>query len=267
MGSEPVEVELLGRQWRIARSAAGTVTADPEPAGLRDELGLVWLAPQSPPEALDELVACPSYVDSRFARVWLEPSRTSAAAALLADNFLDMAHFPFVHAGTFGSADDVLVPRYEVERHGVEIGYSYVHGYLNDEDPGVAAGLRPRRQTRRVTALFRLPFQMTLTLEHIESGGTTVILFTLQPESATSTVAYTCVLRDHIGGGPVDVAATAAFEQAVLDEDLALQADIDLDGLPLDLRDEVHVRADAAGIELRRCLASLVALTATAVVP
>ena len=31
--------------------------------------------------------------------------RARGSAGLLADNFLDIAHFPFVHAGTFGAEE------------------------------------------------------------------------------------------------------------------------------------------------------------------
>ena len=254
---DATEVDLLGRRWVLRREAPGaTVRADPDPDGrVSEHLGVVWLAPAPVAKPLTELIACPQFDDPAFAWAWLAPARTTAAASLLADNFLDIAHFPFVHAGTFGSAEDAEVPAYDVEvASDVEFSYSYTHGYRNEEDPGVAAGLRPLRQTRRVACRYRLPFQMVLTLEHVESGGTTVVLFFLQPEHRRSTVAYTCVMRDHMGGAPVDLAAAVAFEHAVLMEDLALQEQIDLAGLPLERATEVHVRADRAGLELRRAL-------------
>ena len=43
----------------------------------------------------------------------MPPSRTVVTAGAVADNFLDVAHFPFVHAGTFGS-DVEVVPAYDV---------------------------------------------------------------------------------------------------------------------------------------------------------
>jgi hypothetical protein len=49
-----------------------------------------------------------------------------------------------------------------------------------------------------------------------------------------------------------------AFEAAVLAEDLALQRQMTLRGLPLVMRDEVHVRADRPGVALRRTLAAFV---------
>jgi hypothetical protein len=48
------------------------------------------------------------------------------------------------------------------------------------------------------------------------------------------------------------VAREVAFEEAVLAEDLALQAVVTIPGLPLDMRTELHVRADRLGVALRR---------------
>ncbi len=54
------------------------------------------------------------------------------------------------------------------------------------------------------------------------------------------------------GGGRIE--DECAFEQAVLDEDLALQRVMRVPGLPLRMRDELHVRADLLGVHLRRIL-------------
>jgi hypothetical protein len=70
------------------------------------------------------------------------------------------------------------------------------------------------------------------------------------------------MLLHGIGGvadpGPAAVASEVAFEEAVLAEDLELQHKMRLPGLPLVLRDELHVRADLLGVTLRRTLADFV---------
>jgi hypothetical protein len=69
---------------------------------------------------------------------------------------------------------------------------------------------------------------------------------------------YTCLLLsagpDEPLVSPATVAAEVAFEEAVLAEDLDLQARMASSGLPLVLRDELHVRADRLGVALRRAL-------------
>jgi hypothetical protein len=75
------------------------------------------------------------------------------------------------------------------------------------------------------------------------------------------------MLLHGIGGiarpSPDLVAREVAFETSVLAEDLALHETMRLPGLPLALRDEMHVRADLLGVALRRTLADFVARAAT----
>jgi hypothetical protein len=52
--------------------------------------------------------------------------------------------------------------------------------------------------------------------------------------------------------------AMVAYEAKILDEDLALQEQYRDRRFPLDLTEEVHIKADRATIELRRILADFV---------
>jgi hypothetical protein len=53
---------------------------------------------------------------------------------------------------------------------------------------------------------------------------------------------------------PADVAAQVALQRQILEEDVRSQATLAVTGLPLDLRDEVHVPADRLGVALRQAL-------------
>src|SRR3954469_22169555 len=249
-----LQVRLLGRTWMLRRTADG-LDADPPAWGVRERLGLVWLAPAEPADVPLEV---PEAADRHFVPGWLAPARSLGPAGPLADNFLDVAHFPFVHAATFGAADQPEVPAYEVSWS--PGGFESVHEqwFDNPQDPGVATGERPLRQRRRATYVYRAPFQLRLRLDFLDTGAATAILFLLQPEDADSTRIYSCLLlRDGRGRplpSPAAVAEQVAFEERVLAEDLALQASMASTGLPLVLRDELHVRADRLGVALRRAL-------------
>jgi phenylpropionate dioxygenase-like ring-hydroxylating dioxygenase large terminal subunit len=248
---EPGEVTLLGETWDLR--------GEPGAFGVQERWGLIWLAPEEP---IVDLFPDADADDAAYVGAWLPPVRTPASAGVVADNFLDVAHFPFVHAGTFGAAEEKIVEKYEVstEPHGCRSVQE--QWFDNPADPGVAAGLRPLRQRRRATYVYRAPFQLLLRLEELDAGAVKTILFFAQPETLTSTRIYTKMLLHGIGGvadpGPDVVAAEVAFEEAVLAEDLRLQRAMRLPGLPLALRDELHVRADLLGVTLRRTLASFV---------
>ncbi|WP_255355689.1 hypothetical protein [Frankia sp. CpI1-P] len=192
---------------------------------------------------------------------------------MLADNFLDTAHFPFVHAGTIGAGEDTVVAPYRVTQDDDGFVVQMEQRVANPEDPKVATGEHPLVQRRWSTYVYRPPFMLRLRLDYPDAGMINTIQFCLQPEDEGSTRIYTRLLRDDLGGDAARMAEAARFEQAVLDEDLALQERFDLDGLPLigdpprgdplrgddaDPAEEVSIRADAAGVALRRVLASLV---------
>ncbi len=252
VGPDGYEALVVGQPYRLHRGPAG-LTADPGPAGLAERWGVVWLAPDPPrTELFDE----PDVEDAGYVGAWLPPARTTVNAGFVADNFLDVAHFPFVHTGTFGAdADRVVEPAEVVAEPG---GFRSVQEqwFDNPADPGVVAGDRPLRQRRRATYVYRAPFQLLLRLEELDAGSVKTILFLMLPETDTSTRIYTKMLLHNIGGelrpGPETVAREVAFEEAVLAEDLTLQAVVTVPGLPLDLRTELHVRADRLGVALRR---------------
>jgi phenylpropionate dioxygenase-like ring-hydroxylating dioxygenase large terminal subunit len=252
VGPDGYEALVVGRPYRLRRDAAG-LTADPAPAGLTERWGLVWLAPEPPrTELFDE----PDAEDAAYVGAWLPPARTTVNAGFVADNFLDVAHFPFVHTGTFGADADRVVEPAEVVPEPDGFRSVQEQWFDNPEDPGVLSGVRPLRQRRRATYVFRAPFQLLLRLEELDTGSVKTILFLMLPETDTSTRIYTKMLLHDIGGelrpGPETVAREVAFEEAVLAEDLILQSVVTVPGLPLDMRTELHVRADRLGVALRR---------------
>jgi vanillate O-demethylase monooxygenase subunit len=122
----------------------------------------------------------------------------------------------------------------------------------------VAEGTRPLLQHRRLTYRYDAPFHLVLRIEFLEAGGSNVIGFFLQPETADSCRLYTTLWRDDLDGDTGRMAEAVAFEKAVLDEDLAIQTAFDRLVLPLERTTELHTRADRSTLELRRVLAELV---------
>jgi len=261
---EPGPVTLLGETYdppgeTFDEGGTYEVRGGARAFGVRRKWGLIWLAPDEP---LVDLFPDADADDAAYVGAWLPPVRSPVAAGVVADNFLDVAHFPFVHAGTFGAAEEKIVEKYAVTTEPWGCRSVQDQWFDNPEDPGVLAGVRPLRQRRRATYVYRAPFQLLLRLEELDAGAVKTILFFAQPETRTSTRIYTKMLLHGIGGvadpGPDVVAKEVAFEEAVLAEDLALQRAMRLPGLPLRMRDELHVRADLLGVTLRRTLAELV---------
>ncbi len=250
------------------------------PAAVATHLGLVWIAPETPlaplpddPLAPDGRAGADDGMDGAgdgldgadgadggggFVHGDLPTVTTRAGAGLLVDNFLDMAHFPFVHAATIGSEEAPGSEPPTIERDGLTMTVRSSHRFPNREDPEVIAGRRPLLQTRHVTYRYTAPFSATLRIDYEEAGGSNVISFFVQPVDEETCTVHTSIARDDIGDDPERLAAALAFEEGVVAEDLELQRRfVDLT-LPLDLTAEVHTRADRATVEMRRILADLV---------
>jgi phenylpropionate dioxygenase-like ring-hydroxylating dioxygenase large terminal subunit len=236
-----LQVRLLGRTWTLRRTSDG-VAVDPSAFGARESLGLVWLAPAEP---VDLPLEAPEVFDRRFVSGWLPPVRSPGPAGPLADALLDTAHVPFVHGGP-------------VEPHVVEVveepgGFDAVQEYEAPADRSARTGER-----RRLVVSYRAPLQLRLRQELPMAGVVSTVLFLLQPEDPDSTRIYARVLLSAGPGRPLPapsaVVQEMAFVHQMLEEDVALLARTATAGLPLDLRQELHVPADRLGVALRRAL-------------
>lgn len=224
------------------------------PFAVTERYGLVWLAPVEP---VCDLPDFSEWDDPRFDNAWNEPRRTTAGAGQLCDNFLDAAHLPVVHTGTFGVPDEPCLPSRTVERDGWVASTTYRVRYRNHDDPLVATGEHPLVQDQDLykecrpatTALIRLRFPLT--------GRTIAILFACLPETTDTSVVFKMMARDDLGGDPDLLATSLAFEDRVLDEDLAVLEAYPDRSLPVDLRTEVHTRVDRLSTAYRRILADL----------
>ncbi|HUI49255.1 MAG TPA: aromatic ring-hydroxylating dioxygenase subunit alpha [Acidimicrobiia bacterium] len=243
------EIPSLGGSERVPPRAVATT-----PAAVAEQHGMVFLAPEEP---RTELLEIPEADDPAFVHGSLEPVTAAVGAGLMIDNFLDMAHFPFVHAATIGAPESSQF-ELDVQREGFGMRVYSRHPFPNREDPGVAAGVRPLLQERVLEYRYRAPFSICLRIDYVEAGGTNVLDFYVQPEDDTSCRIYTTVHRNDLGDDDARLAECVAFERKILDEDLALQEQYRDLRLPLELTTEVHVKADRMTIELRRILADLV---------
>lgn len=254
------EIECGYHGWRFGRSGACTLipalgegaTLPPRArlhaaAAVAESAGVVWIAPCLPPNG----PPAAEQFGPEFLTGILDPAQADVDPGLMLDNFLDVAHFPFVHAATFGSEQSAAVDGYHLNRTKHGFVATTEHEFAHHEDPGVAAGIRPLVQRRRMTYTYLPPYSATLRLEYLDAGGTNVIVFAVQPQRDRQCRIYTTLIRNDLDAA--QLAESVLFEQRVLDEDLAVQRRM-TGSLPLDLTVEVHTRADRLTIELRRAL-------------
>jgi phenylpropionate dioxygenase-like ring-hydroxylating dioxygenase large terminal subunit len=92
--------------------------------------GLVWVCLGEPAR---ELPPFPEHRDSRLRSIVGGPHRVSACGPRIIENFLDMAHFGFVHNGILGDPEHAEVPEYSVSPYDDGLGERGMEGVIATE--------------------------------------------------------------------------------------------------------------------------------------
>ncbi len=217
-------------------------------ATVRERYGLVWLCPGVPAGEPPDI---PQDRDPSFRRVTAGVETWQVSATRMVDNFCDVAHFPYVHAGTIGPDTDPVVAPIHVEAlDGGFTGYHYtvdVHDERGD----------PVRQ--RMSTAFHLPF-VVRSNTYYETGPRTghdrvLLLCTTPVDDVTSLFTFVS-WRNHDHHLPVD--EFLAFDRMIGAEDRSVLERIG-GVLPLDQTRTVSVRSDRLSVEWRRHFATLLA--------
>jgi vanillate O-demethylase monooxygenase subunit len=178
--------------------------------------------------------------------------QTSAARQV--ENFMDVSHFPFVHAGTFGNPDITEVPRVDVEHTADGLHYDFPYLAANPQSsPLGGADVIQRYTTYEVT----LPFTVQLTITYPEKGEARAhVGFDMaSPVSARVTNVYFVAARNFDSQVPDE--EIIAYDLSIAAEDRPIVEGQRPEELPLDLGEELHVQADAVTIAYRKRLKDL----------
>ena len=214
-------------------------------AEVEERFGMIWIAPEPPrTPLLDDT----PYRDSGFDWFVCGPFTTPVSAAVLTDNFLDPSHFPFVHAATFGSEDDGR-PVVEVARD----GWTFVQRTSRWTGAPQLDGNVEMHYRYTCAA----PFVVELLLTGPAMGVNAIWSF-VRPDADGTSTWWLVQAYDDLGHDPALIAAAADFQTRVGVEDLAILERMDDPVIALDLREEVHTKADLGTVEYRRLLRDVV---------
>lgn len=246
-----VEIPALGSDATIPPLAHLCV-----PAAVAERYGMVWVALDDP---ITTIPALPEWDDDRFGLAVVPSQTWNASAAQMADNFLDVAHFPFTHLGTIGDPDDLEVGSYDVERDGWSFGAEHHHSskVLADAASGADDGF----ETFHRTMTFRCdaPHHVRISIDY-GSAGQLVLMFFHQPVDVDHTTLYCLALAENIADGRMTADEHIVFQTEVAREDRELLEQIELKAIPLEPGVETNTRADKITVELRRVLSEVDAL-------
>jgi len=216
---------------------------------VREKYGLIWVRlVDTGPVPFPEFEA---WEDPDYLQVVPPCVDLAAAAGRQLEGFLDVSHFSFVHAASFGESDNPVVPNYGIvpTAAGFRADYvstvsNYAHGSKHLSPEGF--------QWRRRFEVF-LPFTARLTVFY--PHGQLHILNAACPVSARRTRLFVPICRNFDKDAPLQ--DTLDFNAQVFAEDQEMVERQYPEDLPVDLHAEVHIRADKSSIAYRQGLSAL----------
>lgn len=224
-------------QRRVPPSAARVTRF---PVIERDGLIMACLT-QEPPA----LPSWPGDGEDGFRSIVCGPYWFRSSAPRVVENFLDVAHFSFVHAGLLG---DPALP--EIEDYPVR---------LSAEGP-VASPIRVFQpntdgsgQGSTVEYSYRVKGAYGAEFAKESLTGTFAIALMATPVNPTDTQAWMIIRLNYDIAGLTDE-DFRHFQDVLAEQDRQIVESQDQALLPLDLRRELHVRADALAVQYRKWL-------------
>lgn len=250
-------IECPYHGWRYAdtgRCVKVPAHPDHEPPSQRlvfahratERYGLVWASLGTPEH---DVPSFPEWDDESFRKVYAGPYRYRANALRSVENFLDASHFPFVHANLNGDPQNPdAIEDYEVFKraNGLETSEITVFQPYGDHR-GIP-----------VTARYTYHVFAPTTAYFTKKTGVTERFCTFlnaTPVDEDEAVLHLIVAINF--GAQLTEAQILSRQDRVFEQDRLIVESQRPYRLPLDLREEMHVRSDRLAVEYRRWLKAL----------
>jgi phenylpropionate dioxygenase-like ring-hydroxylating dioxygenase large terminal subunit len=252
--AKPIRTRLLGQDIELFRRENGEpvvreVKAD-WPVGpalpVREKYGCVWATLGHPNKEIFEIAEADE-ADRRFVPCgWV---KMRASGLRVVENFLDMAHFPFVHADILGAEPHTEVPGYlsEIRRDVDEVWATNCTFF----QPRIAA---TESEGALVQLTYRVPTPFVVMLYRVCPTA---------PERLDAIALFIHPIEEDLCRAQpvmylVDTASTQTsllnFEQVIFLQDRIIVENQRPLLLPLEPRQEIPTRADSSSVAYRRWL-------------
>ena len=223
----------------------------------REAYGLIWVALDKS-AALDALPDFTAEGNQLLRKLNCGPYDVATSAPRIVENFLDMAHFGFVHEGWLGARDTTAIEDYRVEStpHGLRATQCKA---WQPQSNANANAPRLVQYTYEVTAPFcavltKMPDEQSAFVDGVhDSFQDAIALFVCPLSPETSRVWFRLAVADFSSNDDT----LRAFQDTIFQQDKPILESQSPKRLPLDLRAELHTTADKASSLYRRHLKNL----------
>ena len=209
-----------------------------------ERYGLVWVCLGTPQR---ELLDFAEWDDASFRKVGAGPYLFKAQGPRIVENFLDVGHFPFVHAGFLGDPRHTEVGDYEVETtlDGLE---ARDIGVWQPDPDGTG-------QSAEVKYTYRVLRPLTAYFQKSHKEQKFSILICVTPVDERESVAW-LVMALNYSPDTTDE-QLRSYQDVVSGQDIPIVESQRPELLPLDLQAELHLRSDRTAIAYRQWLTKI----------
>lgn len=212
---------------------------------VRECYGLVWVclgepaAPAPPP--------FPEFADAALRKVWCGPYDVRSSGPRIVENFLDMAHFAFVHDGILGVREQAAIANYTVENfddadYGSGVWARQCRAWQPQASKAATAGA-DIEYTYRVVR----PLTAVLTKHPVDRVREAIALM-LQPQTETTTRVWIILALDDFSSGDDEL---RQFQDTIFLQDRPILESQSPARLPLIPGAEVSVACDRMSLAYR----------------
>lgn len=203
---------------------------------------MVWVCLGEPAH---DIAPFEEWSDDRYRKILCGPYEFRATGPRMVENFLDVAHFPFVHEHILGTQERPEIPDYEVTTDQSGVTASNIRIFQpNPDGTGVPKWVTyTYRVHRPLVAYFRK-----------EADQKFAILLMVTPLEEVRSLMWMWMVMTH-GEGTDE--ALRAFQDEIALQDLPIVESQRPELLPLDLQAELHLRSDKTAIAYRKWLNAL----------
>jgi phenylpropionate dioxygenase-like ring-hydroxylating dioxygenase large terminal subunit len=210
---------------------------------VRQRYDWVWVTLGNPAQ---DIPAFAEWEDPSFRTIHCGPYPYKASGPRAIENFLDVTHFPFVHAGLLGDPQYPEVSEYEAEITAEGIIARDISLWQPDPD-GSGKGAT-------VTYTYQVLRPLTAYFVKSSAGPRFAMYFTVTPVAQDTSIAWAYVAMDY---GDQSAEQVRQFEDRITWQDIPVVESQRPELLPLDLQAELHLRSDRTAVAYRRWLRQL----------
>jgi vanillate O-demethylase monooxygenase subunit len=214
---------------------------------VKESGGLIWVCLDDEPRFSPP--AFPEHGDRAYGLTEMPDYVWQCSSARRIENYVDFAHFPWVHDGILGSRDRPEVHDHDVWRaeDGV-LRFDYPQFTEPDEQGGV----------REISLMYRITMPHTVWVERkMPDGNAFTLFFTATPIGRRACRCFTFMARNY-DLTPEGDQSNIELNELIVSQDRPIVESQRPEELPVDLTEELHIKSvDRVSVEYRRWLDEL----------